>query len=216
LIPARQLELERQRLGRELHTGLGQLLSAIRLQLDLIARQMSDPAPGIRQALDRIGTLSAEALDLVRSISRRLHPPAWQGFPLETALRQLWEVSGITESFESSLTVDALPRQPSQDAKVLLYRAAQEAISNVIRHSHASRVSASLSLIGEDLLLRFEDNGVGFDAATLLAAPANLTAGIGLRTIREQAEALGGMLRIESGSGGVKLEVAVGLSAEQG
>ena len=211
-----QLEMERQRLGRELHTGLGQLLSAIRLQLELIARQLSDPRPGIRQALERIGTLSAEALDLVRSISRRLHPPAWQGLTLETALRQLWEVSGIAESFDSSLSIDPLPKQPSQDTKVLLYRAAQEAISNVIRHSHASRVSASLSLAGEDLLLRFEDNGVGFDADRLLAAPANLTAGLGLRTIREQAEALGGMLRIESGAKGVKLEVMVGLSAEQG
>jgi signal transduction histidine kinase len=82
----------------------------------------------------------------------------------------------------------------------------------VIRHSRATRIEASLEAPGDKLVLRFQDNGVGFDAPQLFSAPPNLAGGIGLRTIREQAEALGGTIEIESGSGGTKLEITVPFS----
>jgi two-component system, NarL family, sensor kinase len=102
-----------------------------------------------------------------------------------------------------------LPQQPDLDVKVLIYRAAQEAVSNIIRHSGATRVEASLQLQGSNLVLRFQDNGAGFDAARLFSSPPSLAGGIGLRTIREQAEALGGNLLVESGPDGTKLEITV-------
>jgi signal transduction histidine kinase len=207
--PVRQIELERQRLGTELHTSVGQLLSAIRLQLEVVASQLSSPAPMVQQALDRISALAADALEQVRSISKRLHPPEWQRLTLEAAIQQLWDLSGIPQRFESRVRIDALPGQPDLDAKVLIYRAAQEAVSNVIRHSRATRVEASLEARGDKIVLRFQDNGVGFDAVRLFSAPPNLGGGIGLRTIREQAEVLGGTLEIESGPDGTKLEITV-------
>lgn len=210
--PVRQIELERQRLGTELHTSVGQALTAIRLQLELVASHLSSPAPMVQQALDRISTLTADALEQVRSISKRLHPPEWQRLTLEAAIQQLWDLSGIPQRFESRLRIDTLPGQPDLDAKVLIYRAAQEAVSNVIRHSHATRVEASLEAPGDKLILRFQDNGVGFDAPQLFSAPPDLAGGIGLRTIREQAEALGGTIEIESGPAGTKLEIIVPLS----
>jgi len=91
----RQIELERQRLGRELHTGLGQMLAAIRLQLEIVAALLPDPPTLVQQALSRISTLANEALEQVRSVSVRLHPPEWQRLTLETALQQLWDISGI-------------------------------------------------------------------------------------------------------------------------
>ena len=205
--PIRQIELERQRLGTELHTSVGQLLSAIRLQLEVVASQLSSPAPMVQQALDRISTLAADALEQVRSISKRVHPPEWQRLTLEAAIQQLWDLSGIPQRFESRLRIDSLPGQPDLNAKVLIYRAAQEAVSNVIRHSRATRVEASLEAQGGKIVVRFQDNGVGFDAAQLFSAPPDLAGGIGLRTIREQAEALGGTLELESGPGGTKLEI---------
>ncbi len=204
----RQLELERQRLGTELHTSVGQLLSAIRLQLEVIAPHLVSPAPPVQEALDRISALSAEALEQVRSVSRRLHPPEWQRFTLQDAIRQLWDASGIAQRFESRLELETFA-EPELDAKVLLYRAAQEALSNVMRHARASRVEAALTRRGNTIRLRFEDNGVGFDPARLLAGPASLSAGIGLRTIREQAEELGGKLYIESGPGRTRVEISV-------
>jgi signal transduction histidine kinase len=207
--PVRQIEMERQRLGTELHTGVGQALSAIRLQLEVVASQLSSAAPVVQQALDRISALAADALEQVRSISKRLHPPEWQRLTLEAAIQQVWDLSGIPQRFESRLRIDRLPGEPNLDAKVLIYRASQEAVSNVIRHSRATRIEASLEAAGDKIVLRFRDNGVGFDAQQLFSAPPSLAGGIGLRTIREQSEALGGTIEIESGPGGTRLEVTV-------
>ncbi|HEV3330215.1 MAG TPA: histidine kinase [Bryobacteraceae bacterium] len=204
-----QIEGERQRLGRELHTSVGQLLSAIRLQLEIVTSQLRQPIPGVQQALDRISILTADALERVRSISQRLHPPEWQRFPIETAVQQMWELSGIPESCEARMEIASLPRQPDLDTKVLIYRAAQEATANIIRHSRATRVEAGLQLRDGNLVLRFQDNGAGFDAPRLFSSAPSLAGGIGLRTIREQAEALGGTLVVESGPDGTKLELTV-------
>ena len=212
--PLRQLELERQRMGRELHTDVGQLLTSIHLQVELISALYAGSNPGLQEALSRVAFLSDEALDRVRSISKWLHPPSWLALTLESALQQLWEMSGIAERFDSQLTMEALGRQPSVDAKALLYRAAQEALSNVVRHSGATRVRALLQTRGNNVVLRFEDNGIGFNSQQIQAT-AGVGSGIGLRAIREQAEALGGSLRIDSGAGGARLEVSVPFEQEQ-
>lgn len=210
----RQIELERERLGRELHTSVGQQLSAIRLQAEVIASEVPAGSSPVRQALDRIFTLTADALEQVRSISKRLHPPEWQRLSLSAALEQLWELSGIPQRFEASLVIGPLPREPELEAKILVYRAAQEAVSNLIRHARATRVNAALAERAGQLVLTFQDNGVGFDAARVFTAPPSVTGGIGLRSIREQAESVGGKLEIESGADGTKLEVSVPFNPE--
>jgi signal transduction histidine kinase len=205
----RQVEVERERIGRELHTGVGQILVAIRLQLEIIAARLPNPSPGVQQALERVFELSADAGEQVRALSRRLHPPEWQRLTLETAIRQLWDASGIPERFEAGLSIEPLPRDPEQEAKVLVYRAAQEALTNLVRHARASRVELSLAPRGDRVILVILDNGVGFDVAGLWNAPANLARGIGLRSLREQAASLGGTLNVGSGSGGTRLELSV-------
>ena len=203
----RQMERERQRLGRELHTGVGQLLAVIRMQLEVIATQLPSPAATLQQALDGIAALANEALEQVRSISKRLHPPEWQRLTLESALQQLWDLSGIPQRLEATLHLEPLAQQPEQEVKVLFYRAAQEALSNLIRHAQASRIEMQLSPAGDRVMLRIQDNGVGFNVAKLSAAPASVASGIGLRSIREQAEAIDGKLQIESGPQGTTLIV---------
>ncbi|HEX3747738.1 MAG TPA: histidine kinase [Bryobacteraceae bacterium] len=205
----RQVEKERERLGRELHTGVGQLLVAIRLQLEVIATQLPAPPAPVQQALDRIGALANDAGEQVRALSRRLHPPEWQRLTLEAAIRQLWESSGVPQRFQATLTIEVLPREPEQEAKVLVYRATQEALTNLVRHARANRVEASLAERAGNVILRIGDNGVGFDTVALLNGPAKLTQGIGLRSIREQATSLGGQLRMESGANGTVLELSV-------
>jgi two-component system NarL family sensor kinase len=207
----RQLELERERLGRELHTGVGQLLVAIKLQLEVIGAQLSGPPPGVQQALDRIGLLAADAGEQVRALSRRLHPPEWQRLSLEAAVRQLWESSGVPERFEASMGIEPLPREPEQEAKVLVYRAVQEALTNLVRHAKASRVQLTLRASDDRVILSIQDDGIGFDVAGLLNAPVSVVQGIGLRSIREQAASLGGALAIVSGKEGTRLELTVPL-----
>jgi signal transduction histidine kinase len=207
----RQIDLERRRLGRELHTGAGQMLAAIRMQLEVIARELPAPSHEVQDALDRIGALTGSTLEQVRSVSQRLHPPEWQRLPLREAIRQLWQISGIPQRYEASLELDFLPQEPALEVKVLLYRAMQEALSNLVRHAEASRVSASLVLADDAVTLTMQDNGRGFDPDALQRGPVDVASGIGLRSIREQAEALGGKLTIESGPGGTTLKVSVAL-----
>ena len=201
----RHVERERQRLGRELHTGVGQMLAAIRLQLDTIAAAVPDAPPGAQQALDRIALLAAEALEQVRSVSRRLHPPAWQRLTLEEALRQMWESSGVPEKFAATATIAALSRDPEPEIKALLYRAAQEAISNLVGHARATAARLSLTESEGWLRLTVWDNGGGFDVAALWETPADVSAGLGLRSLREEAAAVGATVRVESGPEGTSL-----------
>jgi two-component system, NarL family, sensor kinase len=204
-----QIELERQRLGRDLHTGVGQMLAATRLQLEIIDSQMPTPPAAVRQALDRVSALASQALDQVRSVSRRLHPPEWQRLSLAEAVRQLWDLSGLPQRTQASIAIGPGLREPDLEAKILIYRAMQEALSNIARHSRATAVTLSLQPRGKRLVLTVRDNGVGFDAPSLLSAPANLSGGIGLRAIREQASAIGGELTVRSGPDGTTLEVSV-------
>jgi len=206
-----QMELERQRLGRDLHTGVGQMLVAIRTQLEIILAQLPAPPHPVQVALERISTLASDALEQVRAVSRRLHPPEWLRLTLVEGLRQLWEVSGIAERYQASLDLAPLAHDPPLEVKILMYRAAQEALSNLIQHSRATRIDMALEVKGDRLVLRVQDNGVGFDAGRQFAAPANVAAGIGLRSIREQAASLGGSLTVESGAAGTRLEVAAPL-----
>jgi two-component system NarL family sensor kinase len=205
----RQVELERERLGRDLHTGVGQLLVAIHLQLEVIAAQLPTPPAGVQKALERIAALANDAGEQVRGISRRLHPPEWQRLSLEAAIRQLWESSGVPQRFEASLRIEPLPREPEQEAKVLVYRAVQEALTNLVRHARATRVEMVLTSRDDSVLLRIQDNGVGFDVAGLLNAPVSVAQGIGLRSIREQASSIGGALDMMSSAEGTRLELSV-------
>ncbi len=204
----RQIERERQRLGRELHTGIGQLLAAIRLQLEIVSAHLSDPPAAVNQALARIGALAAEALDQVRAISRRLHPPDWQRLSLVEAIQHLWELSGISQRFAGALRADPLPRDPDPEVKTLFYRAAQEALANIVRHARATRIDVALACSDDRIVLTVQDDGVGFDSRHILTGPPPAGAGIGLRALREHAADLGGKLLIRSGPHGTTLEVS--------
>lgn len=204
----RQLELERQRLARELHTGVGQPFTAIRLQIEAIEMQLPDAPEQVRLGLQRVSALVRDALGQVRALSHRLQPPEWQRLTLGEALEQLWNLSGIPQRFEAQFSMEALPREPVLGVKVLAYRVAQEAFSNLAQHSGATRVEASLAARAGRLVLRVTDNGTGFDADQVISAPASLGSGIGLRAIREQAEGIGAQIDIQSGPTGTTLELS--------
>jgi len=208
----RQIEAERQRIARELHTGVGQTLAAIRIQTEIVTTHLPDPPPPVRLAVERIAILADEALDQVRSVSKRLHPPQWEQLPLDTALRRLWQMSGMEGKFETDLRIEPPRYEPPVEVKGLYYRAAQEALSNILRHSGATRIELVLQNVRERLVLQVRDNGVGFDARKVMARSPGTGTGIGLPSLREQARALGGKLLIKSGGLGTTLELSLGLT----
>ena len=203
-----QVERERQRLARDLHSGVGQALAAIRLQLEIIAAHQTAASAPVAQALSHIASLAAQALEHVRSVSRWLHPPEWQRLTLESALQQLWETSGVPQRFDSALRIHPLPSEPALEVRILIYRAAQEGLSNLVRHSRATRARMALEPRDGRLVLTVEDDGVGFDAARLFTTPAGIASGIGLRSLREQAAALNAVFSVQTGPNGTKLELS--------
>ena len=188
------LEAERQRLGRELHTGVGQALAGIHVHVGLLEAAIPDPPergpqkprPALRPWLVPRWRKCAAS----RSV---LYVPAWQAQPLVEALRDLWESSGISEKFAGTLDLHAPAAEPAPEVRRAVYLVAQEGISNAIQHADARRVRLSLREEGGRMTLEVADDGSGFHAAADSGRPAE-TPGIGLRSMRDLARQLGGDL----------------------
>lgn len=208
LVLVRELERERSRIARELHAGAGQPLAGIKLNLDMLGQWAGVLPEAGQQALVRLQNLAEQAVEQVRAVSHSLHPPDWQGFTVEEALRRLVQSSGLADRLEVVVDIRPLPAEPSHAAKIALYRCAQECISNVVKHSGATGFTLALNSDGATIELRLEDNGRGFPQQQ------SGTPGIGLRAIREHAAALGGDCDISSGPCGVSVCVRIPSAAD--
>lgn len=208
-----ELERERSRIARELHAGAGQPLAGIKLNLEMLDNCAGELPPAGRDALVRLQTLAEQALQQVRAVSHNLHPPDWQALAIEDALRELIRSSGLSDQIEVELNIEPLGAEPSHAVKIALYRCAQECLSNVARHSGATRFSVSLAPLGDNanpfIEMRLQDNGHGFPAEVATSAK-----GIGLKAMREHTAALGGNCDISSGPEGVKIRVQLPLLAD--
>jgi signal transduction histidine kinase len=205
----RELERERSRIARELHAGAGQPLAGIKLNLEMLDNCADVLPEAGREALARMQTLAEQALEQVRAVSHNLHPPDWQGLTTGDALRYLVQSSGLMSRLQVEIDIQPLPVEPSHTVKIALYRCAQECISNVVRHSGATRFALSLRAAGPMVELRLEDNGRGFPRE-----PSPRGKGIGLQSIREHTAALGGTCDISSGEDGVRIRVQLPFEAE--
>ena len=189
-------EDERSRIARDLHDALGQQLTALRLVLERHLEQHASTAHDaeIAKALD----LTAAVGDQLEYLAYQLRPPALDDLGLATALPR------FVESWSDHVGIDAefkLAEFESgmldAEAETMFYRIAQEALNNVAKHAHAGRVDVILSKRDGHALMIVEDDGVGFEPASI----HNTTRGIGLLTMRERAMLAGGSLDIESQTG---------------
>lgn len=190
---------ERNRLAREIHDSLGHYLTVVNVQIG--AAQAIFPLDNDRalEHLAKAQTLTQEGLAEVRRSVAALRAPATESRPLREALAQLvehWQAAGLS----ATLAVYGEPRLLTPQADLTLYRAAQEALTNVTRHASATKVEVALSYQDADLVsLRVQDDGVGSDGSV---------AGFGLLGVKERAQLLGGEVRIVTGKGtGFRLEV---------
>jgi len=205
----RELERERSRIARELHAGAGQPLAGIKLNLEMLDNCADILPEAGREALARLQTLAEQALEQVRAVSHNLHPPDWQGLGAGEALRYLVQSSGLMSRMKVEIDIQPLPVEPSHTVKIALYRCAQECISNVARHSGASRFTLSLTGDATMTELRLEDNGRGFPPE-----PSPSGKGIGLQSMREHTTALDGNCDISSSENGVRIRVRLPLAAD--
>jgi signal transduction histidine kinase len=187
-------EDERLRISRGLHDQIGQELTAVKIRLDAMAQSVNEPQHRAR-ILD-IANATGETLQRVRQISVDLRPPQLEVLGLAAALRvhveRQAEFGDTAIHFES----DKLPRMAA-NLEIQCFRIAQEALTNVLRHSRAPNAWVRLSLEGESLVLKVSDDGRGFDpGAPGQRAPGQ--GGIGLIGMQERVALAGGALHIRA------------------
>jgi signal transduction histidine kinase len=196
---------ERNRLARELHDSVSQKLFGLVLSAES-AGTLLDRDPGeARAELDRLRAVAQDVMEELRSLVFELRPPALESEGLATALRKHVDVLRRVYRRDIHLDVTGTPtRAPELEREV--FRVAQEALQNALRHADAARLDVELVATDGRLRLTVRDDGVGFDPQ----APAIRSRRLGLTSMEERAEALGGTLAIESRAGEgttVRLEV---------
>lgn len=200
-------EEERSRVARELHDGISQIIVGVRYAMENAKRGFAKGDAKAGATLDKgIENLSLAANE-VRRISRDLRPRALDDLGLGPAVKSLAEDfanrTGIKVTFETAVFRNRL----EQDAKIALYRIAQEALTNIERHSGATKVSIDIRGHRNGATLRISDNGRGIKTNTK-SGPG----GLGLRNMQERIEQLDGQLRISSTPRGTTIEALVPLS----
>lgn len=189
-------EDERAHLSRELHDSTSQTLVSIKLLLESAATQLGREAtpPALQRAVQRLG----DALHEVRRISHRLRPAELDTLGLPAALDDLAEEFNQHGRVRIALRLwgqaDTLP----DEVNTVLFRVVQESLTNIEKHSKATRVQARLIFHAGGLRLRIVDDGIGFDVPAIRVDPRR---GIGMRNMRERVESIGGEFSIESRPG---------------
>jgi signal transduction histidine kinase len=188
---------ERAYIARELHDSIAQTLVALVMQLGAAGRDCTDPALSGR--LDATKTLATDALEEVRMLAHTMHPRVLDDLGLIAALehlgRQAGESAGATVSVEAGVHygVDDVPPAISS----VLYRVAQEAVSNAIRHGHAKTVTIHVTTDPQMATLDIRDDGQGFD----VQEAEQRRPGMGLFTMEERVSLVDGQFAITSSPG---------------
>jgi signal transduction histidine kinase len=186
-------EMERQRLSRELHDGIGQLLIAIKLRLESLLYQ---DGKEIRNSIQELKKYFDQIIDEVRRISNNLMPSVLEAFGPAIAFRNLFadteELSGLRIHFEARGDFDNLDKK----IKTYIYRLTQEALSNIVKHAEARQVWVNLDRKADTLSLIIRDDGKGFSPEI-----AGKSGGNGIHNMRERVSLLKGRIDIRSSSG---------------
>ena len=185
-------EEERKRIARELHDDTAQVLFA---QLLRVTALKSSPFEEVRQTAERLETLTVEAIESVRRLALELRPPALDDLGLREALDDLAQRIADSTSINVNLEVDGLRARLSPEIELVLYRVAQEAMTNVVKHAAARSVKVTVSRADGQVHLTIDDDGIGFDP-TLATARDDRGLGLGLFGMEERVALVGGTLAI--------------------
>lgn len=186
-------ETERRRIARELHDGVGQTLSGIKLNWETVSDTLKN-SPKIKQ-LQKMSAMLDEAVSEVRTISHQMLPKELEQFGLVPTIRSILQFNfgntGIQYKFEESGMENRLP----QAIELGVFRILQELVANILKHADASIVNIHLVRRSKQLMVMVEDNGKGFDF------DKQKSPGIGLVNIQSRVEAINGVLNYETAAG---------------
>ena len=202
-------EEERGRVARELHDSISQMLVGVRYALELARRRLTLGDKRAGESLSAGIEHLNGAIGEVRRISRDLRPGVLDDLGLGPALQTLMEEFGRRTGMETEFETVVFRNRLDQEAKIALYRIAQEALTNVEKHSGATKVTLMVRGHKSGAVMRIEDNGCGLAVSR---SEEGSESGLGLRNMAERIEQLDGTLRILSSRSGTVIEAQVPLS----
>jgi two-component system sensor histidine kinase UhpB len=202
-------ETERRQFSRELHDRVGQNLTALSINLDILKSQVSGNGnDSFRNRLNDAAALLESTADAIENVMSELRPPMLDDYGLLPALQwyanEFYRRTGIRVSVEGDEHMKRLP----QTSEIALFRIAQEALNNVAKHAHAGHVEIALSRSSTELVMAVTDDGIGLDSAS--GAAGRRRPGLGMVTMRERTQAVEGRFEIaRAPGGGTRVEVRV-------
>lgn len=198
---------ERRRISRDLHDGLGQELSAVKMLIDGIHMGNKSTEAKSKAAL-QASVLLDRVIQQVRSISHLLHPPLLDEIGLQSAVR--WYLDGLTERSGIETVFEVNPQEfprLAPEVETAVFRILQEALTNVFRHSGAGKACVTLAKNENQVTVTVRDFGKGIAAHIVELRPGSV--GIGLGGMRQRAKEFGGDLRLSNAQPGTLIEVTI-------
>jgi signal transduction histidine kinase len=201
-------DTERRRIARELHDSLGQYLAGLKLNIALLRK-----FPGSRELWSQSEELIQQCITEIRTLAYLLHPPMMDEVGLASAAQ--WYVDGFSQrsGIKITLEIRELSTRLPGAIEMTLFRAIQEALTNVHRHSGASKVKIQIQPSAKRVILEIKDNGRGMSPEVLdHFNHGGVGAGVGLAGMRERIRELGGELRLGTNDPGASLRIVIPLS----
>ncbi len=192
-------ENERKRISRELHDEVGQTLTAINVKLGALRKVATVNTSGLKQKISSTQRLVEKSMNTVHRFARELRPPLLDDLGLIPALRSFLKDFTKRTRILVRFTAFAAVEQLASDKRVVLYRVAQEAFTNVAKHAHASLVEISIQRRPGVVRMEIHDNGKSFAVERVLLAKE--VRRLGLLGMRERVEMVGGSFSVESAPG---------------
>ena len=188
-------EKERLRIAKDLHDEIGAMLSAVKMNVNLIDKRLK------KQGATEIGIEdSREVIDAaiknVRRISHDLMPPSLEKLGLTAALKEFFEKTEVMTGVDTRFSCTETPQRLDAQLELALFRIVQESVNNALKHAQASLIEASLGIDPTRIHLQIKDNGSGFDVPA-----AQAKSGLGLKSLESRTAMIGGKLQINSTPG---------------
>ncbi len=194
-------EMERSRLAKELHDGLGQDLLILKNQLAMLERDLPPDRADLLRRAQELGGISQSVIDETRTVAHNLRPAELDRVGLTASMEAMLERVASSSDIEMVSRIENIEGALSKEGEVLVYRISQELVNNLLKHSQAQNALVSLARTDPQCVeLMVSDDGRGFNLQAI-RGEADAGRGLGLDSVAERVEMLGGSLRIESSPG---------------
>ncbi len=208
-------EEERKRISRELHDVIAQTLTGINIRLATLKKEAGRNTDGFDKKIAHTQMLVGKSVDIVHRFARELRPAVLDDLGLIPALHSFLKDFAARTGLHTRLAAFAEVEKMDIAKRTVLFRVAQEALTNVSRHAHASRVEVTLEKLASGMSLKINDDGKSFQVQRVLLARGNKR--LGLLGMRERVEMIGGTFGVESAPGkGTTVQVEIPFAEARG